>query len=115
MNYLKVIGFVFLIMTVLSFLLVIVIPDYFIHSLILFFITYGLVGFLVRKWSYPYFAGYMIACALTIANTLFGEFVMGIPLMFAPDIGFWSFIFATTLTLASVCVSRKVEYRGEVA
>ncbi|MFC4410826.1 hypothetical protein ACFOZY_10405 [Chungangia koreensis] len=115
MNYLKVIGIVFLMMTALSFLLVIIIPNYFVHSLILFFITYGVVGFLVRKWKYPYFSGYMIACSLAIANTLFGEFVIGIPLMFTPDIGFWSFIFATSLTLASIFIARKIEYRGEVA
>lgn len=115
MKYLKVIGIVFLIMTVLSFILVLLIPNYFYHSLILFFVSYGLVGYLVRKWKFPYFSGYMIACALVIANTIFGEVVMEVPLMFNPEIGFWSFVMAATLTFISVFLSRKIELRGEVA
>lgn len=115
MNYLKVVGIILIVMTVLSFVLVFFIPNYFIHSLILFIVSYGLLGYLVREWDYPYFSGYMIACALVISNTLYGDLVLDIPLLFTPEIGFWSFVFSTTVTMLSVFSFRKFINGGEVA
>ncbi|MDI7742913.1 hypothetical protein QMK38_12945 [Lysinibacillus fusiformis] len=115
MKYVKVIGILLLVMTVLSFLLVIIIPNYYMHSAILFLISYGLLGFLVRNWKYPYFSGYMTACLIVIANTIFGDVILDIPLLFTPDIGFWSFIFAITLTMLSVFSFRKFDIGGEAA
>lgn len=115
MKYLKVIGILLLVMTVLSFLLVLIVPNYYMHSAILFLISYGLLGYLVRNWKYPYFSGYMIACFIVIANTIFGDVILDIPLLFTPDIGFWSFIFAIALTMLSVFSCRKFEFGGDVA
>lgn len=115
MKYVKVIGILLLVMTVLSFLLVIIIPNYYMHSAILFIISYGLLGFLVRNWKYPYFSGYMVACLIVIANTIFGDVILDIPLLFTPDVGFWSFIFAIALTMVSVFLCRKFDFGGDAA
>lgn len=115
MKYIKVIGILLLVMTVLSFVLIFIIPNYYMHSSVIFLISYGLLGFFVYQWRYPYFSGYMIACFLVIANTIFGDLVLGIPLLFTPDIGFWSFIFAITLTMISIFSFRKLNFGGDVA
>lgn len=114
MKYIKVIGILLLVMSILSFLLIFIIPNYYMHSSILFLISYGLLGFLVREWKYPYFSGYMIACFLVISNTIFGDVLLGIPLLFTPNIGFWSFIFAISLTMLSIFSFKKMNIGGDV-
>lgn len=115
MKYLKVVGIILIVMTFLSFILILIIPNFFVHSLILFLVSYGLLGYLVRQWVYPYFSGYIIACALVIANTIFGDLILGIALLFTPEIVFWSFISSLTVTMLSVFAFRKIKVGGDVA
>ena len=114
MKYIKVLGIILIVMTFLSFILTLIIPNFVFHSLIIFLVCYGLMGYLVRQWVYPYFSGYIIACTLVILNTIFGNLILGIPLLFTPEIVFWSFIFGISVTIISVFSFRKIKFGGEV-
>lgn len=111
MKYVQVLGIVILTMITTSFLLVIVIPDFMMHTVIVFLLTYGLLGYLLRAVKFPYFATYMLACALVIINALFSQLFFEIPILFEPDITFFSFLSASAAALASVFVFRKIEER----
>lgn len=114
MKYIKVMGIILIVMTFLSFILTLIIPNFLVHSLLIFLVSYGLLGYLVRQWAYPYFSGYIIACTLVILNTIFGNLILGIPLLFTPEIVFWSFVFAISVTMLSVYSFRKIKFGGEV-
>lgn len=111
MKYVQVLGIVILAMVSTSFLLVLVIPDFLVHTVVVFLLTYCLLGYLTRAVRFPYFAGYMLACTLVIINALFSQLFFKIPLLFEPDITFFSFLSAGMVTLASVFVFRKIEER----
>lgn len=111
MRNLQVLGIVILMMIISSVLLVVIIPDFFVHTIVILLLSYGLLGYLMRKARFPYFATYMLACTLVIVNALFSQFVFEIPLLFEPDISFFSFVSASGIALASVFVFRKIEER----
>ncbi|MCM3708963.1 hypothetical protein [Sporosarcina luteola] len=111
MKYVQVLGIVTISMIVFSFIMVLVIPHYLIHSIIVMVFSYGLLGYLSRSFHFPYFTAYMLACALVVINILFSHFFFEIPLLFEPDIAFFSFINACAIVIASVFIFRKIEAR----
>ena len=111
MKYVQVLGIVTIAMIIFSFVMVLVVPHYLIHSIIVMVFSYGLLGFLSRSFHFPYFSAYMLACALVVINILFSHFIFGIPLLFEPDIALFSFVNAGAIVLASVFIFRKIEAR----
>lgn len=104
-------GIVILTMITISFLLVVIIPDFLLHTIVVFILSYSLLGYLMRAVTFPYFAAYMMACTLVIINALFSQLFFGIPLLFEPDITFFSFLTASIIALTSVFIFRKIEER----
>ena len=111
MKYVQVLGIVTIAMIVCSFVMVFIIPDFLIHSFIVMIITYGLLGYLSKSFHFPYFAAYMLACALVVINILFSHFFIGLPMLFEPDIAVFSFVNAGAIAIASVFIFRKVDAR----
>lgn len=111
MKYVQVLGIVTIAMIVFSFILVLFIPHYLIHSIIVMFVSYGLLGYLSRSFHFPYFTAYMLACVLVVINILFSHFFFEIPLLFEPDIALFSFVNAGAIALVSVFIFRKFEAR----
>ncbi|MFC5604191.1 hypothetical protein [Sporosarcina koreensis] len=111
MKYVQVLGIVTIAMIVISFVMVFVIPDFFIHSIIVMLFSYGLLGYLTKSFHFPYFAAYMLACALVVINILISHFFIGLPMLFEPDIALFSFVNATAIAIASVFIFRKVDAR----
>ena len=111
MKYVQVLGIVILAMVTTSFFLVLIIPDFLLHTIVVFLLTYCLLGYLMRAVRFPYFAAYMMACTLVIINALFSQLLIGIPLLFEPDITFFSFLTASIIALISVFIFRKIDAR----
>lgn len=111
MKYIQVLGIVTVSMILFSFIFVLVIPDFLIHSTIVMIFSYGLLGYLSRSFHFPYFAAYMLACVLVVINILFSQFFFGLPMLFEPDIALFSFVNAGAITIASVFIFRKIEAR----
>ncbi|MBD7984756.1 hypothetical protein H9649_09195 [Sporosarcina sp. Sa2YVA2] len=111
MKYIQVLGIVMFAMIGFSFLMVLAIPNFLLHSTIVMIFTYGLLGYLSRSFLFPYFSAYMLACALVVFNILFSQFFYGLPMLFEPDIALFSFVTATMIAIVGVYIFRKLEAR----
>jgi len=111
MKYIQVLGIVTVAMIAFSFVMVLAIPNFLVHSTVVMIFSYGLLGYLTRTFHFPYFSAYMLACTLVVFNTLFAQFFYGLPMLFEPDIALFSFVNATVIAIVSVFIFRKVEAR----
>ena len=111
MKYVQVFGIVTIAMIVFSFIMVLVIPNFLIHSTIVMIFSYGLLGYLASIISFSIL--YRLHVGMCIGRhqyTIF-PFLLRIPMLFEPDIALFSFVNATAIAIASVFIFRKVEAR----